>query len=31
MKRKVSKAFVYLGPSAIEGVGCFADRAIKKG
>ena len=31
MKRKTSKAFVYLGPSAIQGVGCFADRAIKKG
>lgn len=30
MKRKVSKAFVYLGPSAIHGIGCFADRDIKK-
>jgi hypothetical protein len=24
----VSKAFVYLAPSAIHGVGCFADRLI---
>lgn len=31
MKRKVSKAFVYLGPSAIHGIGCFADLDIKKG
>jgi SET domain-containing protein len=30
MKRKVSKAFVYVGPSAIHGVGCFADRPIRK-
>lgn len=31
MKRKTSKAFVYLGPSPIHGIGCFADRAIRKG
>ncbi|SJZ82986.1 hypothetical protein SAMN02745126_02465 [Enhydrobacter aerosaccus] len=30
MKRKISKAFVYLGPSAIHGIGCFADRPIRK-
>lgn len=31
MKRKLSTAFVYLGPSAIHGIGCFADIDIKKG
>ncbi|TAJ36744.1 MAG: SET domain-containing protein-lysine N-methyltransferase [Reyranella sp.] len=31
MKRKVSKAFVYLGRSAIHGIGCFADCDVKKG
>ena len=31
MKRKVSKAFVYLGPSSIHGIGCFADADIRKG
>lgn len=31
MKRKISKAFVYLGPSPIHGIGCFADRLIRKG
>ena len=31
MKRRVSKAFVYLGPSAIHGIGCFADRDVRKG
>lgn len=31
MKRKVSKAFVYLGPSAIHGIGCYADLDIAKG
>ena len=31
MKRKISKAFVYLGPSRVHGIGCFADRIIKKG
>lgn len=30
MKRKISKAFVYLGPSVIHGIGCFADRPIRK-
>jgi SET domain-containing protein len=31
MKRKISKAFVYLGPSRVHGIGCFADRIIRKG
>ena len=31
MKRKTSKAFVYLGSSGVHGVGCFSDQAIKKG
>ena len=30
MKRKTSKAFVYLGASSIHGLGCFADIDIKK-
>ncbi len=30
MKRKISKAFVFVGPSKIHGVGCFADRPIRK-
>ncbi len=31
MKRRTSKAFVYLGPSSIHGIGCFADLAVSKG
>jgi SET domain-containing protein len=31
MKRKTSKAFVYLGASSVHGVGCFSDQDIKKG
>ncbi|MDP1750021.1 MAG: SET domain-containing protein [Reyranella sp.] len=31
MKRKTSKAFVYLGASGVHGIGCFADQGIKKG
>jgi len=31
MKRKVSNAFVYLGPSGIHGIGCYADIDIRKG
>jgi len=31
MKRKISKAFVYLGPSGVHGVGCFTDQNIRKG
>lgn len=31
MKRKTSKAFVYLGPSGVHGIGCYADQNIKKG
>ena len=30
-KRTLSKAVLYLGPSKIEGVGCFADMRIRKG
>ncbi len=30
-KRKWHKALLYLGPSRIEGVGCFSDVRIKKG
>ena len=30
-KRKVSKALLFVGPSKIEGVGCFSDIVIKKG
>jgi SET domain-containing protein len=30
-KRKWSKALVYLRPSGIDGIGCFADIAIRKG
>jgi hypothetical protein len=31
MKRKTSKAFVYLGASGVHGIGCFADQDIKRG
>ena len=31
MKRKISKAFVYLNASGVHGVGCFADRDIRSG
>jgi SET domain-containing protein len=31
MKRKTSKAFVYLDASGVHGIGCFADQDIKKG
>lgn len=30
-KRKWSKALMYVGPSRIEGVGCFSDIRIRKG
>lgn len=30
MKRRTSKAFVYLGASSIHGLGCFADIDIRK-
>jgi len=30
-KRKSSKALLYLRPSGIAGIGCFADIPIKKG
>ena len=30
-KRKWSKALVHLRPSKIDGIGCFADIAIRKG
>ena len=30
-KRTWSKAVLYLAPSKIEGVGCFADMRIRKG
>jgi SET domain-containing protein len=30
MKRPRSSAFVYLGPSKVHGVGCFADIAIAR-
>jgi SET domain-containing protein len=30
-KQKWSRALVYLRPSKIDGIGCFADIAIKKG
>jgi SET domain len=30
-KRKVSKALLFVGPSKIEGVGCFSDIVIRKG
>lgn len=30
-KRKWSKALMYLGPSKIDGIGCFADIPIRKG
>ncbi len=31
MKRRRSKALVLLGPSAIHGIGCFADIGIRAG
>lgn len=31
MKRKISRAFVYLNASGVHGVGCFADRDIENG
>ena len=31
MKRKTSKAFVYLGSSGVHGIGCFADQDVKMG
>jgi SET domain-containing protein len=30
-KRRWSKALLYLGPSKIDGIGCFSDIVIKKG
>ncbi len=31
MKRKTSRAFVYLDASGVHGIGCFADQDIEKG